>query len=388
MMNRRLFLLGSLAAGTSSTLGCAGSQPPPDTSPKGPASASPPPEKAAEKKSLLILGGTSFLGPSVVEAARARGWSITLFNRGKTRPDLFPDIEKIRGNRDPNKDEGLKALEGRSWDAVIDTSGYVPRIVRASAELLSKNVKQYVYISSISVYKDNSVIGIDESAAVGTMADPTVEAMGKEFENYGPLKALCEQAAENAMPGRVSNVRPGYIVGPDDPTDRFTYWPVRVERGGEMLVPGLAEDPIQVIDVRDLGAWLVTLVANKATGVFNAVGPDAPLTMGHVLEACKKASSASDARFTWVPNQFLKDAPGDPIDMPIWAPNEGETKGFHRVNGKKAIAAGLKCRAIEPTVADTLAYFKSLPAERQAKLRAGLKAEQEVELLKTFHAKK
>jgi 2'-hydroxyisoflavone reductase len=387
MMNRRLFLLGSLAATASA---CASSQETPTTPQKDPAEGGQPTQKPAPeaKKSLLVLGGTGFLGPAVVEAARARGWSITLFNRGKTRPGLFPDIEKLKGNRDPNKDEGLKALEGRTWDAVVDTSGYVPRIVSASAELLAKNVKHYIYISSISVYKDNSVPGIDESAVVGTMADPKVETMGKEFENYGPLKALCEQAAEKAMPGRVANVRPGYIVGPEDPTDRFTYWPVRAARGGEMLVPGTPDDPIQVIDVRDLGAWLVMLAANETMGVFNAVGPDAPLTMGHVLEACKKAANPTDLQYTWVSNKFMKDAPGEPIDMPIWAPFEGDTKGFHQVNGKKAIATGLKCRAIEPTVVDTLAWWKTLPEERRAKMRAGLKPEQETELLKLLKAKK
>lgn len=325
------------------------------------------------------------MGPAVVEAARARGFAITLFNRGKTRPELFPDIEKLRGDRDPNKAEGLRALEGRSFDAVVDTSGYVPRIVSASAGLLAKNVKQYIYISSISVYKDNSIVGIDESGAIGTLADPTVETMGKEFENYGPLKALCEQAAEKAMPGRVANVRPGYIVGPDDKTDRFTYWPVRAARGGEMLVPGTPDDPIQLIDVRDLAEWLVKLAADGTTGVFNATGPTSPLTMGAVLEACKKAGNPADLRYSWVPNSFLKSAPGEPIEMPIWAPPEGETKGFHRVDVRKAQRAGLTYRPIDVTVADTLAWFRTLPPERQAKLRAGLTAEREAELLRLFH---
>ncbi|MRG97413.1 NAD-dependent epimerase/dehydratase family protein [Polyangium spumosum] len=389
MIERRSFLLGSLAAAASTTLGCASQAPPPPADPAGAAGPSaPPPPETNQKKSLLILGGTGFVGPAVVEAARARGFSVTLFNRGKTRPELFPDIEKLRGNRDPNKDEGLKALEGRSFDAVIDTSGYVPRIVRASAELLAKNVKQYIFISSISVYKDNSTPNMDETAAVGTISDPTVETMGKEFENYGPLKALCEQAAEKAMPGRVANVRPGYIVGPGDPTDRFTYWPLRVAKGGEMLVPGTPNDPIQVIDVRDLAEWLVKLVAENTTGVFNATGPGAPLTMGGVIEASKKASPKSDVKLTWVPNAWLEKKGkegGDGIDLPIWAPPEGETAGFHRVNVDRAKKTGLTFRPIDTTVVDLLAWFNGLPPERKDKRRAGLTPEREAELLKAFH---
>ena len=390
MIKRRSFLLGSLGAAATTTLGCASQSPPPPVDPAGQtgASAPPPPPPTNQKKSLLILGGTGFVGPAVVEAARARGFSVTLFNRGKTRPELFPDIEKLRGNRDPNKDEGLKALEGRSWDAVIDTSGYVPRIVRASAELLSKNVKQYIFISSISVYKDNSKPNMDETAELGTIADPTVETMGKEFENYGPLKALCEQAAEKALPGRVANVRPGYIVGPGDGTDRFTYWPLRVAKGGEMLVPGTPNDPIQVIDVRDLAEWLVKLVAENTTGVFNATGPGAPLTMGGVIEASKKASPKSDVKLTWVPASWIKakekEKDAEPIDLPIWAPPEGESAGFHLVNVDRAKKAGLTFRPIDTTIVDLLAWFNGLPEERKAKRRAGLTPEREAALLAAF----
>ncbi|HVK63932.1 MAG TPA: NAD-dependent epimerase/dehydratase family protein [Polyangium sp.] len=390
MIKRRSFLVGSLAAAASTTFGCASQPPPPPADPAGAAgTGAAPPPPTNQKKSLLILGGTGFVGPAVVEAARARGFAITLFNRGKTRPELFPDVEKLRGNRDPNKDEGLKALEGRSFDAVIDTSGYVPRIVRASAELLSKNVKQYIFISSISVYKDTSTPNMDETAAVGTIADPTVETMGKEFENYGPLKALCEQAAEKAMPGRVANVRPGYIVGPGDGTDRFTYWPLRVAKGGEMLVPGSANDPIQVIDVRDLAEWLVKLVADGTNGVFNATGPGTPLTMGGVIEASKKASPKSDVKLTWVPASWLKtkeSGGGEPIDLPIWAPAEGETAGFHRVSVDRARKTGLTFRPLDTTMTDLLAWFHALPPERQAKPRAGLSPEREAELLRAFHA--
>jgi len=386
MIKRRTFLLGSLAAAASPTFGCASAPPP---APAGGDAAPPAPPPTNPKKSLLILGGTGFLGPAVVEAALARGYTVTLFNRGKTRPELFPDLEKLRGNRDPNKDEGLKALEGRKFDAVVDTSGYVPRIVRASAELLAKNVGQYIFISSISVYKDNSIPNMDESGVVGRIADPTVETMGKEFENYGPLKALCEEAAEKAMPGRVANVRPGYIIGPGDGSDRFTYWPRRVARGGEMLVPGTPEDPIQVIDVRDLGEWLVKLIADGTMGVFNATGPAEPLTMAGVLDACKKATPNSDVKYTWVPNAFLeakgKESPDKPISLPIWVAPEGETKGFHRVNCERARKAGLGFRPLDATVKDLLAWWETLPEERKAKPRAGISAEYEAELLKAFH---
>jgi 2'-hydroxyisoflavone reductase len=335
----------------------------------------------------LILGGTGFLGPAVIDAAKARGYTITLFNRGKTRPDLYPELEKLRGDRDPAKDEGLKALEGRSWDVVLDNSGYVPRIVKASASLLAPRVKQYIFISSVSVYADTSTAGADETAKLGTMADPTVETMGKEFENYGPLKALCEQAAEAAMPGRVANVRPGFIVGPGDLTHRFTYWPLRVEKGGEVLAPGSPSDPIQVIDARDLAAWLVALMETKTMGAFDAVGPGEPLTMGGVLDK-SKALTGSDARYTWVSPAFIDKFPGEPLDLPIWAPPEGKTAGFHARSGERARKAGLVHRPVDETIKDTLAWFKGLPPERQAKRRAGLSPEREAEVLAAWHKEK
>jgi 2'-hydroxyisoflavone reductase len=391
MLNRRRFLLGSLCAGSAATLGCAMTTPPeasaaasPSPSPTPATPATPSPAAAAPgKKTMLILGGTGFLGPAVVAAAKERGFAITLFNRGKTRPELFPDVEKLHGDRDPKKGDGLKSLAGRSWDVVVDNSGYVPRIVRASAELLAPNVKQYIFISSVSAYADNSIVGADETTVLATMADPTVETMGKEFENYGALKVLCEQAAEKALPGRVANVRPGYIVGPEDRSDRFTYWPVRTARGGEMLVPGTPNDPIQIIDVRDLAEWLVMLSEHHTTGVFNAVGPGEPLTMGGVLDVCK-AVTGSDPRFTWVTGQFLKDQPGEPIEMPIWEVPEGKSKGMHTWSGARARQAGLKHRPVVETVKDTLAWFRTLPQERQQKLRAGLSAEREAELLSAW----
>ncbi|XYI00173.1 NAD-dependent epimerase/dehydratase family protein [Sorangium sp. So ce1128] len=394
--SRRHFLSFTAAAGSVAALGCspaprlsspapvsAGSGPARAPGPVDPPASQPPATSGNGKKTLLVLGGTGFLGPAVVEAAKARGYTITLFNRGKTRPHLFPDIEKLHGDRDPAKGDGLKALTGRAWDAVIDNSGYVPRIVKASAELLAPSVRQYVFISSLSVYASHTTPGADETAPVATMPDPTVETMGKEFENYGPLKALCEQAAETAMPGRVTQVRPGFIVGPEDPTDRFTYWPVRVARGGEVLAPGTPLDPVQIIDVRDLAEWLVTVVDTRTTGVFNAAGPGEPLTMGGLLDACKAASGA-DARFTWVSAKFLEKPPGEPVDLPIWTPAEGETSAFHLRSAERARKAGLKFRPVPDTVKDTLSWWKTLPPERNAKPRAGLSPEREAELLRAW----
>jgi 2'-hydroxyisoflavone reductase len=298
---------------------------------------------------------------------------------------LFPDVPRLVGNRDPDKDEGIKSLEQGEWDVCFDDCGYYPRMVEASAKLLAGRVKHYVYVSSISVYAKNDKENADEKEPVGTIPDPTVETMGEGYANYGPLKALCEQAAERAFPGSCTNIRPGYIVGPEDPTDRFTYWPVRTERGGEMLVPGAASDPIQVIDVRDLAEWMVHVAETRTFGVFNAVGPNARLSMGEVMNACKSASK-NDAKFIWVDAEFLSKQEG--VELPIWAAYAGETKGFHTVSHAAALKAGLKSRPIDVTTKDTLAWFKTLPAERQAKLKAGLSPESESKLLAAWSAHK
>ncbi|QRK04456.1 SDR family oxidoreductase [Archangium violaceum] len=337
--------------------------------------------RATSKKKILVLGGTGFLGPAFVNAAQARGHTLTLFNRGRTRPELFPDVEKLHGDRDPNKDEGLKALEGRSFDAVIDTSGYFPRMVRASAELLAPNVGQYIFISSVSAYAKNDTPHADESAATATLADPNVETMGKNFENYGGLKRACEEAAEKALPGRVTVVRPGYIVGPEDRSDRFTYFPLRYEQGGEMLAPGSPSDPLQIIDVRDLAEWLVVLVERNTTGTFNAVGPEKPWTMGELFAACKEVTG-KDTKLIWVPGEFLlKNGEDGEGALPIWAPAFGAYAGMHLRSNTKAVRAGLRFRSPVVTTRDTLAWFKSQPEERRGKPRAGLPPEREAELL-------
>jgi len=329
------------------------------------------------KKTLLILGGTRFLGPAVVDAAKKSGWTITLFNRGKSNPGLFPDLEHLPGDRNGD----LKSLEGRSWDAVVDTSGYFPRQVKDSATLLAPHVRQYLYISSISVYSDLSKPGVDETGPVAILKDPTVEKVDEN--TYGGLKALCEKAAEAAMPGRVTNVRPGLIVGPDDGTDRFTYWPVRVARGGEVLAPNRPEDAVQFIDVRDLGTWIVKCLDAKTVGVFNATGN--PLPVGTLLDTCK-ATSGSDARFTWVDASFLEARKVSAwSDLPCWLPPTGEDAGGNHVSNLRATGKGLVFRPLRDTCKDTLDWWRTLPKERTAKPKSGLTPEREAQVLAAWH---
>ena len=326
---------------------------------------------------ILILGGTLFLGRALVEAALHNGHQITLFNRGKTNPDLFPEVERITGERDG----GLTALQDRRWDAVIDTCGYVPRLVQRSAETLAERVGQYTFISSLSVYADPSQAGMDESAPVGKLDDPLVEEVNGD--TYGPLKALCEQAAESAMPGRVLVVRPGLIVGPYDPTDRFTYWPHRIAQGGEVLAPGRPGRTVQFIDVRDLAEWTVRMVEAGKTGVYNANGPAEPLVMGDLLASCK-TESGSAAAFTWVSEAFLLEQEvGMWMEMPLWVPElQPEHAGFFAFDCRKAIAEGLAFRPLSETVRATLDWDASLPPDRA--LRAGITQEREETLLKKW----
>jgi 2'-hydroxyisoflavone reductase len=333
---------------------------------------------AATKKRILILGGTGFLGPATVEVAQKRGHELTLFNRGRTRPGLFPKIETLLGDRDPDKGEGLNALRDRKWDAVIDNSGYFPRLVSASAKLLAPNTKQYIFISSISAYADNSAENQDEAAKLATTSDPTIEKVTEE--TFGPLKVLCEKTAADAFPGRATIVRPGYIVGPDDPSGRFTYWPVRIDRGGEVLAPGAPSDPVQIIDVRDLGAWLITLIENDTTGTFNATGPKDRLAWGDLLGACSKATPAKHS-LTWVPGDWIKKEANEAF--PIWAPYLADTRGFHTWSNARAVKAGLKFRPVTETAADTLKWYKSQPADGRTRL-AGPPAAKEAELLAKF----
>ena len=322
----------------------------------------------------LIIGGTRFLGRHLVHSALARGHEVTLFNRGLTNPDLFPQVEAILGDREKDWAE----LSGREWDAVIDTCGYVPRIVRLSASALEGSVDRYVFISSISVYASFSKVGIDESDPVGKIEDETVEEI--TGETYGPLKVLCEKVVQDTFGGRSALiVRPGLIVGPNDPTDRFTYWPVRVSRGGDVLAPDSPDAPIQIIDVRDLSDFIIKLIEEKASGVYNATGPDYELTLGAMLETCKQVSN-SDANFKWASVEFLSRHEVAPwSDMPAWIPNTEEDAGFSRVDISKAIKAGLTFRPLEDTVRDTLEWAEARPSDWEWK--AGLSAEKEEKVL-------
>lgn len=362
-MNRRTFLLSTLAA-------CA--------APKVTKLAALSP---APKKKVLVLGGTGFIGPHIVRALVARGHTVTLFNRGKTHAELFPELEKLRGDRDGH----LEALANRPWDAVVDPSGFVPRLVKMSAELLAPNVGQYVFISTISVYKEMTKLGMDETAAVETIDDPTNEDVKT---NYGALKALSEQAAERAMPGRVANLRPGLIIGPGDPTGRFTHWPSRLAQGGEVLAPGDGTTPVQYIDVRDLAAWIARVIEDRTVGVYNAIGPEKPITMKQVVDACNEAAG-NKATVTWVAADFLdKQEVHGWSDMPLWIDNKGEMAGFGTLANARAIAKGLTFRPILDTAKDTLAWLATVPdAERPKLASTGISRDREEKVLAAWRAR-
>lgn len=330
--------------------------------------------------SILILGGTGFLGPHVVERALERGHGVTLFNRGRTDPQRFAHLEQLRGDRDHD----LDALRGRRWDAVIDTSGYVPRHVRGPAELLADAVGQYLFVSTCSVYPELGAAPIDETSRLAEIADPTIERV--DGETYGALKVLCERAAEAALPGRTTIVRPGLIVGPGDDSDRFGYWPRRVARGGEVLAPGDPRWETQFSDVRDLAAFLVRLLETRTTGVFNVDGPQRPVPMGELLANCLEASGGG-ATLTWVGQDFLAEQglrPG--VDLPAWQPPPPGLDQVPAVSCARAFAAGLEFRPVLETVAATLEYERSRePRERPP--RFGLTPEREAELLSAWRAR-
>ena len=322
---------------------------------------------------ILIIGGTRFLGRHLVEAALAHRHEVTLFNRGQSNPDLFPQLETIIGDREKDLDR----LKGRIWDTVIDVAGYLPRLVRLSAEVLEPSVSRYVFISSLSVYADFRKIGIDESYPVGKIEGESVEEI--TGETYGPLKALCEKAVREIYGERALMIRPGLIVGPHDPTDRFTYWPVRVARGGDVLAPQKPEATTQIIDVRDLSDFIIKLIEENASGIYNATGPDHELTMGQLLEVSKQVSG-SDADFKWAGVEFLNQNKVEAwSDMPAWIPDDEEGVGFARIDISKAIQAGLTFRPLEETVRDTLDWAKTRPTDHEWK--AGLSSEREAEVL-------
>jgi 2'-hydroxyisoflavone reductase len=376
VLDRRSFVMGTLALGAAAACG-GGAMP--AAEPQRPAA--PPPAAPPAKKTILILGGTGFIGPHIVDAARARGHTVTLFNRGKTHPGLFPDVEKLHGDRDGH----LEALVGRKWDAVVDPSGFVPRIVKASAELLAPNVGHYVFVSTISVYAGEDIVGADETAPATTIDDPTNEDVGK---NYGALKALCERAAEAAMPGRVANIRPGLIVGPGDATGRFTHWPTRMADGGDVLAPGDGATPVQYIDGRDLAAWIVRAIEQRTVGVYNALGPARRLTMREALEACNRAAGGR-ANLVWVDAAFLA-ARGitEWQNLPMWADAKGENAGFGTRSNQRAVAAGLAFRSTEDTARDTLAWLATLDEPERSKFRSsGIARDKELEVIAAWRAR-
>ncbi len=316
---------------------------------------------------LLVLGGTKFLGRHAVEHALAEGHAVTTFTRGQTNPELFPEAEHLHGDRDG----GLDSLRGRDWDGVVDTSGYVPRIVRQSAELLRDAVERYVFVSSISVYDDFSE-PVTESTPVAQLDDPASESIE---EHYGALKAACERVVEEVYGERSARVRAGLIVGPHDPTDRFTYWPRRIAAGGDVLAPGDPRAPVQFVDARDLARWLVQLALDGPGGTFNATGPAEPLTLGELLDRARKAIG-SDANAHWVDEQLVLDAGVQPwTELPLWLPGE-DYAGMARADISGALAAGLRFRPVEETVVDTLAWDRTLPGDRPT-----LSLEREQELL-------
>jgi len=306
---------------------------------------------------------------------------VTLFNRGRTNPNLFPDVEKLVGDRDGK----LEALKNRSWDAVVDTTGYVPRIVKLSAELLAPNVAHYIFISTISVYAKEDVVGMDETAPVMTIDDPTNEEWRK---NYGALKALCEKTAEATMPGRVATIRPGLIVGPLDPTGRFSHWPSRLSEGNEVLCPGDGTTPTQIMDGRDLGAWIVKVVENRTTGTFNALGPAQRMTMKELIDGCNTAAGGK-GKPVWVDAQFLDKHDVAPWqEMPAWIDNKGEFAGFGTLSNARAVKAGLTFRPVAETAKDTLAWLSTLSDDERAKLRSsGIKPDKEAKVLAAWKAR-
>lgn len=335
---------------------------------------------------ILILGGSGLTGPHQVRYALQRGHQVTLFNRGRAAlPEDLRGVEHLHGDRSTGD---LQSLRGREWDLCIDNPTSLPAWARDATTLLQGQVAHYVFISTISVYADmRQPITEDSPVARYHGADAyaeTIESIrASGFQLYGPLKALCEREVQQRFPSTSSIIRPGLIVGPGDNTDRFTYWPLRVRRGGEVLAPGTPADPVQFIDARDLAEWTIRVGEQRATGVFNATGPAETLTMGALLDGIR-ANVRSDATFTWVPADVLaqhKLAPWS--DLPAWVPADGEMAGMMRADIRRALAAGLSFRPLAQTVTDTLAWFDAQPAERRASPRAGLSADRERAVLQS-----
>ncbi len=322
---------------------------------------------------ILVIGGTRFLGRTFVENALKNGHELTLFNRGQTNPEVFPDVERLKGDRDGD----ITLLKGRTWDVAVDTCGYVPRIVRRSAEFLVDSVTQYIFISSISVYADFSKPGLNENSLLGTMEDTNVEEITNE--TYGPLKVLCEDVVSEIYDDRAIILRCGLIVGPYDPTDRFTYWPVRIQQGGEVLVPSPPHMQVQFIDASDLARFMLHLARNRINGIFNTTGPAQPITMGDFLDECNSATGGK-ASFVWVSEEFIKN--NDIDHIPMWTPSEW--RGIFQADCTKAIRSGLSFKPVEETIKHTLDWHATRSSGYE--LKVGLKPEKEKRLLVKWHS--
>jgi 2'-hydroxyisoflavone reductase len=344
---------------------------------------------------ILILGGTGFTGPHQIRYAVARGHHVTIFNRGRRQVDLPDGVEYLQGDR--NEADGLDALKaevakGVKWDVVIDNPTSLPFWVRDAGAVLKDAAQQYIFISTISVYADASRPGMDEDTALAPYpgADPLVETMQSFQQNmgslYGPLKAASEREAGKWFPGRTTVIRPGLIVGPGDMSGRFTYWPVRITRGGEVLAPGTGHDAVQYIDARDLAEWTVRMAESRAVGTFNATGPAGVVTMAEMLGGIRAAFDGT--RKTW-----LKWAPVEVLeqhnvrgwsDMPVWVRPAEDNAGFARVSIERALAQGLTFRPLAATARDTLDWFNGLPEETRARVGGSMTAEREAAVLRAF----
>lgn len=357
-------------------------------------------QKPSKPLKILILGGTGFTGPHQVQYAVARGHSVTVFNRGKRQADLPKSVVHLTGDR--NAPDGVASLKGTAtWDVVIDIPTTNPRWVRDAASVLKGRANQYIFVSTISTYAGFPTPGMDESSPLEKYTgakDPftlTPEEAGAGGL-YGPLKALSEQEAETHFPGKTTVVRPGLIVGPGDPSNRFTYWPVRIARGGDILAPGDGTDPVQVIDARDLAEWIIRTAEQNVTGIYNATGPKSPLTMGELVAGIRGALPGDlDAKFTWVSSDFLREEKiAGWSQLPVWVAARQGNDGWSRVSIARAVAKGLTFRSLADTTTATLAWHRTRPEAEQSIPRttpppgAGLAADREVELLKAWRARK
>ena len=372
---RDLLKLGVLAAAVGATASRA-------------AIAATPVAKVDKPLNILILGGTGFTGPHQVRYALERGHKITLFNRGRRPQDWPAEVEELTGDRSTGD---VAALKGRQWDVCIDNPTSVPFWVRDVGEVLAGNVQHYIFISTISVYADNSKPGQDESGALAVyegedILKETRDTLMANMALYGPMKAGCEAQAAKYFKDQLTIIRPGLIVGPGDETDRFSYWPVRIEKGGEVLAPP-QDDPVQFVDARDLAEWTIRMAEARAFGTYNATGPDYEMSVAAMLYGIR-AVTTKGANFTFVPADFLEAQKVAPWgDLPVWVPGQGESEGFARISIARALAAGLTFRPLATTAADTLAWFHAQPPERQAALKSGLKPEREAEVLAAWKAR-